>query len=93
MPVELQIAFNVIGTTTVVVGFVYATIQFRAFLAARRQETALTLMRTTSPPDVFSRSSGASSSSPTTRRPKRSMRWDPSWNRRSSRPEALGRRG
>jgi hypothetical protein len=56
VPVELQIAFNVIGTTTVILGFVYATVQFRAFLKSRRQETALTLMRTTAPPDLFSRS-------------------------------------
>lgn len=55
MPVELQILFNVIGTTTVVIGFVYATVQFRAFFRSRNQETALTLMRTTAPPDTFSR--------------------------------------
>ncbi len=56
MPVELQIAFNLVGTTTVVIGFAYATVQFRAFVRSRRQETALTLMRTVSPPELFSRS-------------------------------------
>jgi len=56
MPVELQILFNVIGTTTVIIGFVYATVQFRAFLRSRQQETALTLIGTTTPPDLFSRS-------------------------------------
>lgn len=55
MPVELQIFFNVVGTTTVVIGFIYATVQFRAFLRSRQQETALTLMRTVNPPDLYSR--------------------------------------
>ncbi|HKC82480.1 MAG TPA: hypothetical protein VKD46_00625, partial [bacterium] len=55
MPVELQILFNIIGTTTSVLFFVYATIQFRAWVSSRRQETALTLMRTVTPPDLFSR--------------------------------------
>lgn len=55
MPVELQILFNVIGTITGVLFFVYATVQFRAWLATRKQETALTLMRTVTPPDLFSR--------------------------------------
>src|SRR2546430_12012331 len=55
MPVELQILFNVIGTITGVLFFVYATVQFRAWLAARKQETALTLMRTVTPPDLYSR--------------------------------------
>jgi len=55
MPVELQILFNVIGTITGVLFFVYATVQFRAWLATRKQETALTLMRTVTPPDLYSR--------------------------------------
>jgi len=55
MPVELQILFNVIGTTTGVLFFLYATVQFRAWLATRKQETALTLMRTVTPPDLYSR--------------------------------------
>jgi hypothetical protein len=55
MPVELQILFNVIGTITGVAFFIYATVQFRAWLATRKQETALTLMRTVTPPDLFSR--------------------------------------
>ncbi len=55
MPVELQILFNVIGTTTGVGFFIFAAVQFRAWLASRKQETALTLMRTVTPPDLFSR--------------------------------------
>ncbi len=55
MPVELQVAFSAIGTFTGVVFFLYATVQFRAWLASRKQETALTLMRTVTPPDLFSR--------------------------------------
>ena len=50
MPVELQMAFNLIGTTTVVVGFIFATYQFLTFRRQRQQEVALTLMRTTAPP-------------------------------------------
>lgn len=56
MPVELQIAFGLISTTTVVIGFVFAAYQFVAFVRQRRQETALTLMKTTQPPELFSRS-------------------------------------
>ncbi len=56
MPPELQIAFGIISTTTVVGGFIFAAFQFKAFLAQRRQETALTLMKTTNPPQLFSRS-------------------------------------
>ncbi len=56
MPVELQIAFNLIGTTTVVTGFIFATYQFITFRRQRQQEVALTLMRTTAPPETFSRS-------------------------------------
>lgn len=55
MPVELQIAFGLISTTTVVIGFVFAAYQFVAFVRQRRQETALTLMNTTQPPELFSR--------------------------------------
>ena len=55
MPVELQIAFGLISTTTVVGGFVFAAYQFVAFVRQRRQETALTLMNTTRPPELFSR--------------------------------------
>ncbi len=50
MPVELQMAFNLIGTTTVVLGFIFATHQFLTFRRQRQQEVALTLMRTTAPP-------------------------------------------
>src|SRR2546430_5340390 len=56
MPAELQIAFALISTATVVGGFVFAAYQFVAFVRQRRQETALTLMKTTQPPDLFSRS-------------------------------------
>ena len=56
MPVELQILFNLIGTTTGLFFFIYATVQFRAWVKSRAQETALTLMRTTAPPELFSRS-------------------------------------
>src|SRR5439155_3866830 len=42
-------------TITGVLFFVYATVQFRAWLATRKQETALTLMRTVTPPDLYSR--------------------------------------
>ena len=55
MPVELQILFNVIGTTTGVGFFVFAAVQFRAWLSSRKKETALTLMSTVTPPDFFSR--------------------------------------
>ena len=55
MPVELQILFNVIGTTTGLGFFIFAAVQFRAWLATRKQETALTLMRTVTPPEIFSR--------------------------------------
>jgi hypothetical protein len=55
MPVELQIAFNAIGTITGVGFFIFAAVQFRAWLASRKQEVALTLMRTVTPPDLFSR--------------------------------------
>lgn len=55
MPVELQILFNVIGTTTGVGFFLFAAVQFRAWLKTRKQETALTLMRTVTPPELFSR--------------------------------------
>jgi hypothetical protein len=55
VPVELQILFSLIGTITGVAFFVYTTIQFRAWLSSRKQETALTLMRTVTPPDLFSR--------------------------------------
>ncbi len=55
MPVELQILFNVIGTTTGLGFFIFAAVQFRAWLATRKQETALTLMRTVTPPEVFTR--------------------------------------
>ena len=55
MPVELQIAFGVITTTTVVLGALITVYQFIAFVRQRRQETALTLMNTVKPPDVFSR--------------------------------------
>ncbi len=37
-------------------GFVFAAYQFIAFVRQRRQETALTLMKTTQPPELFSRS-------------------------------------
>jgi hypothetical protein len=56
MPVELQIALALISTSTVVGGFVFAAYQFIAFVRQRRQETALTLMKTTQPPELFSRS-------------------------------------
>src|SRR6267378_1047747 len=56
MPAELQIAFALISTATVVGGFVFAAYQFVAFVRQRRQETARTLMKTTQPPDLFSRS-------------------------------------
>ena len=56
MPAELQIAFALISTATVVGGFVFAAYQFVAFVRQRRQETALTLMKTTQPPELFSRS-------------------------------------
>jgi hypothetical protein len=56
MPVELQIGLALVSTTTVVGGFVFAAYQFFAFVRQRRQETALTLMKTTQPPDLFSRS-------------------------------------
>ena len=56
MPVELQIAFGLISTTSVVTGLVFAAYQFVAFVRQRRQETALTLMKTTQPPELFSRS-------------------------------------
>ena len=56
MPTELQIAFAVISTSTVVGGFIFAAYQFVAFVRQRRQETALTLMKTTQPPELFSRS-------------------------------------
>jgi hypothetical protein len=56
MPPELQIALALISTTTVVGGFVFAAYQFVTFVRQRRQETALTLMKTTQPPDLFSRS-------------------------------------
>jgi hypothetical protein len=56
VPPELQIAFAVISTSTVVGGFIFAAYQFVAFVRQRRQETALTLMKTTQPPELFSRS-------------------------------------
>jgi hypothetical protein len=56
MPAELQIAFALISTATVVGGFIFAAYQFVAFVRQRRQETALTLMKTTQPPELFSRS-------------------------------------
>jgi hypothetical protein len=56
MPAELQIAFAIISTATVVGGFVFAAYQFVAFVRQRRQETALTLMKTVEPPELFSRS-------------------------------------
>ena len=56
MPPELQIAFALISTATVVGGFIFAAYQFVAFVRQRRQETALTLMKTTQPPELFSRS-------------------------------------
>jgi len=56
MPAELQIAFALVSTATVVGGFIFAAYQFVAFVRQRRQETALTLMKTTQPPDLFSRS-------------------------------------
>jgi hypothetical protein len=56
MPVELQIGLALISTITVVGGFVFAAYQFFAFVKTRRQETALTLMKTTEPPELFSRS-------------------------------------
>src|SRR5439155_16469620 len=56
MPVELQVGFGLISTVTVVGGFAFAAYQFIAFVRQRRQETALTLMKTTQPPDLFSRS-------------------------------------
>ena len=43
MPVELQVAFGLISTITVVGGFGFAAFQFVAFVRQRRQETALTL--------------------------------------------------
>jgi hypothetical protein len=55
VPVELQIAFGLISTTTVVGGFIFAAYQFVAFVRQRRQETALTLMSTVRPPELFSR--------------------------------------
>ena len=55
MPVELQVAFGLISTATVIGGFVFAAYQFAAFVRQRRQETALTLMNTTQPPELFSR--------------------------------------
>ena len=55
MPIELQIAFSVISTITVVVGFVFAAYQFVAFVRQRRQETALTLMNTVRTPELFQR--------------------------------------
>lgn len=56
MPAELQIALALISTTTVVGGFIFAAYQFVTFVRQRRQETALTLMKTTQLPDLFSRS-------------------------------------
>ena len=56
MPAELQITFGIISTTTVVIGFIFAAYQFFAFVRQRRQETALTLMKTVEPPELFSRS-------------------------------------
>ncbi len=56
MPIELQIGFGLISTLTVVGGFIFAAYQFFAFVRQRRQETALTLMKTTQPPELFSRS-------------------------------------
>src|SRR5258706_15168292 len=56
MPAELQIAFALISTSTVLGRFVFAAYQFIAFVRQRRQETALTLMKTTQPPELFSRS-------------------------------------
>jgi hypothetical protein len=56
MPPELQIALALISTTTVVGGFIFAAYQFVTFVRQRRQETALTLMKTTQPPEIFSRS-------------------------------------
>jgi hypothetical protein len=56
LPIELQIAFGLISTLTVVGGFIFAAYQFFAFVRQRRQETALTLMKTTQPPELFSRS-------------------------------------
>lgn len=56
MPAELRIAFALISTTTVVGGFIFAADQFVAFVRQRRQETALTLMTATQPPELFSRS-------------------------------------
>ena len=56
MPVELQIGFALISTLTVVGGFIFAAYQFFAFVRQRRQEPALTLMKTTQPPELFSRS-------------------------------------
>jgi hypothetical protein len=56
MPVEFQIGLALISTSTVIGGFVFAAYQFFAFVRQRRQETALTLMKTTQPPDLFSRS-------------------------------------
>jgi len=55
MPVELQITFGLVSMVTVVGGFIFASYQFIAFVRGRRQETALTLMNTVKPPDVFSR--------------------------------------
>jgi len=56
MPVEFQIGLALVSTSTVIGGFVFAAYQFFAFVRQRRQETALTLMKTTQPPDLFSRS-------------------------------------
>ncbi len=86
MPVELQIAFNLIGTVTVVIGFVYATIQFRAFPKSRRQETALTLMRTARLRSSSRGTPDASSSCPTTLRLTRSTPSGSSSSRPSCRP-------
>ena len=52
MPAELQIALALISTSTVVGGFVFAAYQFVTFVRQRRQETALTLMKTTQPPEI-----------------------------------------
>ena len=86
MPVELQILFSAIGTITGVFFFIYATVQFRAFLKSRQQETALTLMRTTSPPELFSRSVRRIFELPDDAPPRRSTRSVRSSRPRSSRP-------
>lgn len=50
---DLSTVAQVISTFTVVAGFVFAVYQTLNIRRQRRDETALTLIRTTMPPDVF----------------------------------------